>query len=135
MSLPLRQNLQFHAESSYRTQLEPLINLSQGLIRTAAYDGIAEFHAPNYESFYKFITSVLADPAQNGDMPKFVDVNAGIEIMAGYDNLMLGNAIKSSGGNDGILPNDKRLIYDTHKVEKGKGKGNGGMKSKPGDGR
>lgn len=29
--------------------------------------------------------------------------------MVGYDNLIFGNKINSSGGSDGILPSDSRL--------------------------
>jgi hypothetical protein len=34
-------------------------------------------------------------------------MNGEIKVMAGYDNLIFGNA--TLGGTDGILPNDKRL--------------------------
>lgn len=32
-----------------------------------------------------------------------------IHVMAGYDNLIFGSKIETSGGEDGILPTDRRL--------------------------
>lgn len=40
---------------------------------------------------------------------RFVDLEKGYDIMVGYDNLVFGNGIESSGGKDGILSADSRL--------------------------
>lgn len=44
------------------------------------------------------------------DGPNFM--NGEIKVMAGYDNLIFGNATLG-GGKDGILPNDRRLKPDS----------------------
>jgi hypothetical protein len=41
------------------------------------------------------------------DGPNFM--TGPIHVMAGYDNLIYGSKIETSGGSDGILPNDSRL--------------------------
>lgn len=37
-------------------------------------------------------------------------MNGPIQVMAGYDHLIYGSRIETSGGKDGILPSDKRLV-------------------------
>jgi hypothetical protein len=41
------------------------------------------------------------------DGPNFM--SGPIHVMLGYDNLITGAKIETSGGSDGILPDDKRL--------------------------
>lgn len=42
-----------------------------------------------------------------GDGANFMDGT--LKVMMGYDNLIYGSKMATSGGNDGILPNDSRL--------------------------
>jgi hypothetical protein len=42
-----------------------------------------------------------------GDGANFMDGT--LKVMMGYDNLIYGRKIAASGGNDGILPDDRRL--------------------------
>lgn len=80
-------------------------------MQLAPYDGIAEFHTKDYETFEKFILSVFADPLLVEDQHEFVDAGSPLHVMAGYDNLIFGSGIKTSKGYDGILPGDRRFIY------------------------
>lgn len=38
-----------------------------------------------------------------------------VKFMAGYDQLIYGSGIETSGGTDGILPDDKRLASTQNK--------------------
>jgi hypothetical protein len=40
---------------------------------------------------------------------RFTDIAKGMDIMVGYDNLIFGSKIETSGGSSGILPSDARL--------------------------
>jgi hypothetical protein len=102
---------QFHQDSQARKRIQPIVELGQGLVQVAPYDGLADLYAESAEKVVEFLTAVFADPSQVGDIPNFIDVSAGLTVMGGYDNLLFGEAISSSGGDDGILPTDKRLSY------------------------
>jgi hypothetical protein len=41
----------------------------------------------------------------------------GYDVMVGYDNLIFGKQVESSGGTDGILAGDKRLNPHEAKVD------------------
>jgi hypothetical protein len=49
-----------------------------------------------------------SDPGLNEDMLSFIDPSV-FHIMAGYDNLVYGASMKTSGGHNGIMPSDPRL--------------------------
>lgn len=54
--------------------------------------------------------SLLTDFLVNtGCGERFVDMEKGYDIMVGYDNLIFGKRIESSGGMDGILRTDSAL--------------------------
>jgi hypothetical protein len=40
---------------------------------------------------------------------RFADVAAGYHVMFGYDNLIFGHGIPTTGGGDGVLAGDARL--------------------------
>jgi hypothetical protein len=42
-----------------------------------------------------------------GDGANFMD--GSLKVMMGYDNLIYGRKVATSGGSDGILPDDSRL--------------------------
>ncbi|KAF2000667.1 hypothetical protein P154DRAFT_522271 [Amniculicola lignicola CBS 123094] len=103
--------VQFHADE----ELRPLF-AGSGLT-FSPYDGIAEFHAESPAHVKDLLSNVFADPAIIEDMGKFVD-SSGINIMVGYENLIYGSGIKTSGGIDGILPEDSRLVRGDKHSEK-----------------
>lgn len=99
--------LQFHQLKKHREMIKPLLDM--GGMAIAPYDGIAEFHAKNYASFERFLMDAFNDPANTADHQHFVDSSVPLQVMAGYDNLIFGGAVKTSGGVNGILPLDERL--------------------------
>ncbi|KAF2275914.1 uncharacterized protein EI97DRAFT_458912 [Westerdykella ornata] len=99
---------QFHQTAPDKTLLAPLF--AQGL-QPAPYDGIAELYAPDMDDFQKFMNGVLRDEPTQKDIVRFVDVAAGLHVMAGYDDLVYGLAAPGMGGSDGIVPGDERLVY------------------------
>lgn len=97
-------------------------------MKMAGWDGAAEFHARSPEAFVRYMKSVYASDKLVGKLPspffsstqsaranayigcgtRFVDLVKGYEVMAGYDNLILGRAVPGQGA-DGILVEDRRL--------------------------
>lgn len=102
--------MQLHQDKEHRDKIKPLIAGANGAMQMAPYDGIAEFHARDYETFEKFMLQAFHDPAQTGDQAKFADTTGPFHVMAGYDNLILGSGMDSANGYDGILPSDSRFI-------------------------
>jgi hypothetical protein len=49
-----------------------------------------------------------ADHDLNEDMLSFINSSV-FHVMAGYDNLVYGTFLETSGGRDGIMPSDSRL--------------------------
>jgi hypothetical protein len=95
------------------------------------YDGMGEMHVKSLDDWIKFSstphftekmvrkytpTDFCHFPVTNlflseGDGAEFM---AGpIYVMAGYDNLIYGAKIETSGGSDGILPTDSRLTKES----------------------
>lgn len=54
---------------------------------------------------------ILLDSDMVVDQKSFVDASVAMHVMAGYDNLIFGDAIDASEGRNGILPGDPRLMY------------------------
>lgn len=89
------------------------------------YDGCAEFHAENAEQFLRFMADIHNSKELVGEWiwlrfiikakrmagcgSRFTDVDDGMHVMVGYDNLIYGSNIATSGGCDGILPSDPRI--------------------------
>lgn len=91
--------------------MQPLISATGGLLAVAPYDGIAEILTTDYKMFEKFIVQIINDPIMMADQQRFVDVGSPMHVMAGYDNLIFGDAIGASEGKDGILLGESRLKY------------------------
>ena len=99
-------------------------------MKMAGWDGAAEFHARSPEAFVRYMKSVYGSDKLVGRLhpflplfaetqsqrangyvgcgTRFVDLVKGYEVMAGYDNLILGRAVPGQGA-DGILVGDRRL--------------------------
>jgi hypothetical protein len=90
--------------------IQPLIDKCNGQLAIAPYDGVAEFLTKDYETFEKFITQAFANSVLVADQQRLVDASAAMHVMAGYDNLIFGDAIDAAEGRDGILLGDERLI-------------------------
>lgn len=101
--------LQFNQDRRHCDMIQPLLDSVDGVLALAPYDGIAEFHAKDSASIQRFITHAFGDPAIAADQQLFVDSSYPLQIMVGYDNLIFGSGIKTSGGKHGILPDDPRL--------------------------
>lgn len=86
--------------------------LDGGGVVLAPYDGIAEFHARDAASLQRFISRAFADPQVSADEDVFVDKSGPLHLMAGYDNLIFGSEIATSGAGHGILPDDNRLQFE-----------------------
>lgn len=110
-SLEANVKIKFHQDEDARNKLQRLITGTGGAMALAPYDAIAEFHTKDYETWEKFILSVFSDPAIVGDQNKFVDGTSPLHIMGGYDNLIFGSGIRTSGGYNGIMPGDRRFRY------------------------
>jgi len=104
------QRQQFHQDQAQRQNIQPLLEATGGLLAVAPYDGIAEFLTKDYQTFEKFIMQIFLNPIMIADQQSFVDASTAMHVMAGYDNLIFGDAIDASKGKDGILPNDSRLV-------------------------
>jgi hypothetical protein len=105
--------------------------LVQSKIKLLSYDGCAEFQAQDAASFFKFMDNIYNSKELIGRIRKhsrimlqnthllilqnagcgerFVDLETENDIMVGYDNLIFGKRIESSGGLDGILRTDSHL--------------------------
>lgn len=83
--------------------------MTAGLLEIAPYDGVAEFLTKDYETFEKFVLQIFNDPVLVADQQGFVDARSAMHVMAGYDELVYGDAIDAARGRNGILPGDKRL--------------------------
>ena len=46
------------------------------------------------------------------DEESFVDEKFGLYLMAGYENVIYGSGIRTSHGTNGIMPGDRRLVFD-----------------------
>ncbi|KAJ4374296.1 hypothetical protein N0V83_003037 [Neocucurbitaria cava] len=107
----IQRYTQFHQDEENRAKVQHLLTAVNGAMQLAPHDGIAEFHAKDYETFEKFILSVFADPIIVGDQQVFVNAGSPMYVMAGYENLIFGSGIRTSNGYDGILPEDHRFKY------------------------
>ncbi|KAF2444498.1 hypothetical protein P171DRAFT_485947 [Karstenula rhodostoma CBS 690.94] len=103
----IERYVQFHADGASRQAIQSLVDT--GSVEVAPYDGIAEFHAKDAESVLKFIGNAFADPVIGRDQAYFTDGRMKYNVMAGYDTLIYGSGIQTSGGTDGILPGDSRF--------------------------
>ncbi|KAF2650237.1 hypothetical protein K491DRAFT_609215 [Lophiostoma macrostomum CBS 122681] len=93
--------VQSHQTSQHKEALE-----AAGM-ETLQYDGMGELHVKSLDDWIKFSSSKYFIDVMSKDGPNFM---AGpIHMMLGYDNLITGAKIETSGGADGILPGDKRL--------------------------
>jgi hypothetical protein len=72
---------------------------------------MAEFLMKDYDTYEKFIMQIFLNPVMVADQQSFVDASAAMHVMAGYDNLIFGDAIDASKGKNGILPSDPRLVH------------------------
>ncbi|KAF2034570.1 hypothetical protein EK21DRAFT_56094 [Setomelanomma holmii] len=75
------------------------------------YDGVGEMHVKNLEDWLEFQKSPAFAEKLLGDGPNFMDGT--LKVMVGYDNLIYGSKIETSGGTDGILPGDRLLKQRT----------------------
>ncbi|KAL5394538.1 hypothetical protein PMIN03_013058 [Paraphaeosphaeria minitans] len=75
------------------------------------YDGCDEFHAENADQFLRFMADIHDSKELVGECiwHRFTDVDEGMRVMVGYDNLIYGSNIATSEGCDGILPSDPRI--------------------------
>lgn len=105
------QRGKFHQDQIHRQNIQPLIEATGGLLAVAPYDGVAEFLTKDYKTFEKFIMQIFLNPIIVADQQSFVDTSTAMHVMAGYDNLIFGDAIDGARGKSGILPGDSRLIY------------------------
>ena len=80
------------------------------MLEIAPYTGVAEFVTRDYDAFEKFIMQIFHDPVLVADQQEFVDARSAMQVMAGYDELVYGDAIDAARGRDGILPRDPRLV-------------------------
>ncbi|KAF3035628.1 hypothetical protein E8E11_005607 [Didymella keratinophila] len=109
--LRLLRYTQFHQDAHHRQFIRPLIAVSNGLMEIAPYDGVAEFLTKDYATFGAFILQIFGNPILVADQQSFVDSSLPMHVMAGYDDLIFGDAIDAAEGRDGILPDDPRLVY------------------------
>ncbi|KAF9730029.1 hypothetical protein PMIN04_012799 [Paraphaeosphaeria minitans] len=98
--------VQFHQDAEHRKLVS---SLSQYNMQPLQYDGCAEFHAENAEQFLRFMADIHNSKELVGCGSRFTDVDDGMHVMVGYDNLIYGSHITTSGGCDGILPSDPRI--------------------------
>ncbi|KAF2728953.1 hypothetical protein EJ04DRAFT_569079 [Polyplosphaeria fusca] len=105
-SVNLVRYVQFHHDARHKEMLAPLLGQGMAL---APYDGCAEFHAKDAEGFLRFMVDVHAAKELVGCGSRFIDEVKGMHIMAGYDNLIFGGKIGTSGGSDGLLGGDRRF--------------------------
>ncbi|KAH3948013.1 hypothetical protein HBH53_108430 [Parastagonospora nodorum] len=124
--------VQFHQEQQHITALLPLMEASGGSMKMVGWDGAAEFHARSAEAFVRYMKSVYASDKLVGCGTRFVDLVKGYEVMAGYDNLILGRAVPGQGG-DGILVGDRRLGGKRKAEEDGEVEGAACKKMRVGD--
>ncbi|KAL5391114.1 hypothetical protein PMIN06_008535 [Paraphaeosphaeria minitans] len=103
----IERYVQFHADAASREAIRSFVDT--GSVEVAPYDGIAEFHAKDAGSVLKFIGNAFGDPVIGKDQNYFVDGAVKLRVMAGYDTLIYGSGIKTSGGTDGVLPGDPRF--------------------------
>lgn len=111
--------------------------LLQSKMKLLSYDGCAEFQAQDATSFLRFMDNIYASKELVGMINKrsgimlqntyllvlqnigcgqrFVDMEKGYDIMVGYDNLIFGKGIESSGGLDGILRTNSLLNLEGEK--------------------
>ncbi|KAF2683278.1 hypothetical protein K458DRAFT_305375 [Lentithecium fluviatile CBS 122367] len=87
-----------HKDELSRYGMEPL-----------QFDGMGEMHVKSIGDWVRFQGSpAFSEKLVTGDGANFM---AGpVQVMAGYDHLIYGSKIETSGGEDGILPSDERLI-------------------------
>ncbi|KAJ4309788.1 hypothetical protein N0V94_008766 [Neodidymelliopsis sp. IMI 364377] len=105
----LTRYVQFHQEAKHKAELEPLVQSSGGSMQMLPYDGCAEFHARTAQDFITFMNSVFSSDQLVGCGKRFADVTVGYHVMFGYDNLIFGPGIPTTGGGDGVLAEDARL--------------------------
>ncbi|KAJ4370419.1 hypothetical protein N0V83_004937 [Neocucurbitaria cava] len=96
-----KRYIQLHQTPNHRAELkkygmEPL-----------PYDGMGEMHLKSLEDWVAFQSSPAFAGKLIEDGANFMDGT--LKVMMGYDNLILGSKIETSGGRDGILPGDDRL--------------------------
>ncbi|PSN65186.1 hypothetical protein BS50DRAFT_575250 [Corynespora cassiicola Philippines] len=115
--ITLARYVQFHSEEKDRKAIAPLIE--SGNMQFLPFDGAAEFHCKDGESFVKFMNDVYSSPNLVGCGTRFVDMTVPYSVMVGHDNLIFGKAVESSGGSDGVLRGDPRFntTATTEKVE------------------
>jgi hypothetical protein len=92
--------VQLHATPEQREELK-----RYGM-QPLQYDGMGEMYVNSVEDWVRFQGSP-AFAALVEDGPKFMSGPVG--VMAGYEHLIYGSKIETSGGTDGILPGDRRL--------------------------
>ncbi|KAL1602632.1 hypothetical protein SLS60_006049 [Paraconiothyrium brasiliense] len=107
MGVLIERYVQFHADREHRDAIQSLVDT--GSVEVAPYDGIAEFHAKDAASVLKFINNAFGDDQIVRDQGYFVNEGIKLQVMAGYDTLIYGSKIETSGGTDGILPGDPRF--------------------------
>jgi hypothetical protein len=78
-------------------------------METAPYHGVAEFLTKGYETFEESIMQIFGNPILVADQQTFVGSGA-MHVMAGYDNLIFGDAIQAAEGRNGVLLGDGWLV-------------------------
>ncbi|KZM19923.1 hypothetical protein ST47_g9051 [Ascochyta rabiei] len=102
---------QFHQDEEHRKMIQPLIHATHGRLAVSPYDGVAEFLTKDYGTFEKFLMQIFINPVMVADQQSFADDSTAMHVMAGYDNLIFGDAIDALNGANGILPSDPRLVH------------------------
>ncbi|KAF2255207.1 hypothetical protein BU26DRAFT_152240 [Trematosphaeria pertusa] len=92
--------VQMHTTPEYKDELK-----KHGM-EPMQWDGMGEMHVKSIEDWVKFQGSPAFEKLVH-DGGNFMD--GPIQVMAGYDHLIYGSRIETSGGRDGILPGDERL--------------------------
>ncbi|KAL5421743.1 hypothetical protein PMIN06_013136, partial [Paraphaeosphaeria minitans] len=98
-----RRYVQFHQDADHRKLVS---SLSQYSMQPLQYDGCDEFHAENADQFLRFMADIHDSKELVGCGSRFTDVDEGMRVMVGYDNLIYGSNIATSEGCDGIVPSD-----------------------------
>ncbi|KAH7356149.1 EthD domain-containing protein [Pyrenochaeta sp. MPI-SDFR-AT-0127] len=96
-----KRYVQLHQTPEHRAELEKYS------MKPLPYDGIGEMYVKSLDDWVKFQSSPAFSKKLIHDGANFMDGT--LKVMMGYDNLIFGNKIEHSDGNDGILTDDQRL--------------------------
>ncbi|KAF2192444.1 hypothetical protein K469DRAFT_800367 [Zopfia rhizophila CBS 207.26] len=100
------------SSSTDATDIMLALLLAQGM-KLVLYDYRAEFQAKDTKYYLKFVNSLYAEiaiPGRKSKMRNYIH-RLGSHIMTEYDNLIFGSKARTSGGKDGISPDNTRLKY------------------------